>query len=172
MVGVEYRRIIWSFKNRPHIYIFDEKFLWILDSFLHYDFGIFLCFICVLCRAKILPQIYTRIIASLRPPPYTRIIRERNSAQIYMKNRGAFRICVSDWLSVGIFAFVCIAFCICGHRLDKVVFFVDWSMSKFCCKSVMKSHKLIVKMWLCICNCICIYVCIWYWLWLVVVLIR
>ena len=42
-------------------------------------------FICVLCRAKISPQIYTRIIASLKPPPpYTRIIREENFAPRYI----------------------------------------------------------------------------------------
>ena len=147
----------------PHIYIFGEKFLWIRDGFLHYDFVISPMFYLVLCRAKILPQIYTRIIASLKPPPYTRIIREKNFAQIYM--RIAVRLeSVGDWLGVDIFAFVCIMFCICGHRLDKVVF-VDWSMPKFDCKSVIGLHKLIVKMWLCICNCMCICVCIWYWLW-------
>ena len=162
MFGVEYRRIIWSFKNRPHIYIFDEKILWIRDSFCIMILGFSPCFICVLCRAKILPQIYTRIIASLKPPPYTRIICEKNFAQIYM--RIAVRLeSVGDWLSVGIFAFVCITFCICGHRLDKVVF-VDWSMSNFGCKSVIKLYKFIVKMWLCRCNCMCICVCIWRWL--------
>ena len=41
-------------------------------------------FICVLCRAEILPQIYTRIIASLKPPPYTRIICEKNFAPRYI----------------------------------------------------------------------------------------
>ena len=96
-------------------------------------------------------------------PLYTRIICEKNFAQIYI--RIAVRLkSVGDWLSVGVFAFVCIMFCICGHRLDKVVF-VDWLMSKFDCKSVIKLYKFIVKMWLCICNCMCICVCIWYWLW-------
>ena len=67
-------------------------------------------------------------------PLYMRIIYERNFAQIYM--RIAVRLeFVGDWLSVGILAFVCITFCICGHRLKKVVFF-DWLMS-----------KLVVKMW-------------------------
>ena len=43
-------------------------------------------FICVLCRAKILPQIYTRIIASLKPPPYIRALYARKiSPQIYMR---------------------------------------------------------------------------------------
>ena len=96
-------------------------------------------------------------------PPYTRIICEKNFAPDIYKNCGAFRICVSDWLSVSVLVFVCITFCICGHRLDKVVF-VDWLMSNFGCKNVIKSHKLIVKMWLCIYNCMCVCVCIWYWL--------
>ena len=122
------------------------------------------CFICVLCRAKILPQIYTRIIASLKPPPiyahYTRgKFRPRYIWEITVRLES-----VGDWLGVGIFAFVCITFCICGHRLDKVVF-VGWSMSKLDCKSVIGLHKLIVKMWLCICNCMCICICIWRWLW-------
>lgn len=96
-----------------------------------------------------------------RPPIYAHYTRG-NSAQIYMKIAVRLKS-VGDWLSVGILAFVCIMFCICGHRLKKVVF-VDWSMSKFGCKSVMGLHKLIVKMWLCICNCMCICVCIWRWL--------
>ena len=48
-------------------------------------------------------------------------------------------------MGVDIFAFVCIMFCIYGHRLDKDVF-VDWLMSKLDCKSVIGLHKLIVKM--------------------------
>ena len=95
--------------------------------------------------------------------PYIRALYARKiSPQIYM--RIAVRLeSVGDWLSFGIFAFVCIMFCICGHRLDKVVF-VDWLMPKLDCKSVIGLHKFIVKMWLCRCNCMCICVCIWYWL--------
>ena len=126
-------------------------------------FGFFSHSICVLCRAKILPQIYTRIIASLKPPPYTRIIREKNFAPDIYENCGRLKF-VGDWSGVGISAFVCIMFCICGHRLDKVVF-VDWLMSKIDRKSVMGFHKFIVKMWLCRCNCMCVCVCIWRWLW-------
>ena len=115
-------------------------------------------------------NIHTHYRQSETAPIYTRIICEKNFAQIYM--RIAVRLeSVGDWLSVGIFAFVCIMFCICGHRLDKVVF-VDWLMSKFGYKSVIKLHRFIVKMWLCICNCMCVCVCIWRWLWLGVVLIR
>ena len=79
------------------------------------------------------------------PPIYARIICEKNSAQIYMKNRGAAGMMCARLIGVGILAFVCIMFCICGHRLDKVVF-VDWLMSKFGCKSVIKLYKFIVKM--------------------------
>ena len=49
-----------------------------------------------------------------------------------MRNRGAFEIC-GRLIDVGIFAFVCVMFCICGHRLDKVVF-VDCSISKLVVK--------------------------------------
>ena len=107
-------------------------------------------------------NIHTHYCQSETAPIYAHYTREKFRPDIY-ENCGAFRICVSDWLNVGILAFVCITFCICGHRLDKVVF-VDWLMSKFGCKSVMGLHKFIVKMWLCICNCICMCVCIWYWL--------
>ena len=96
--------------------------------------------------------------------PYIRALYSGEiSPQIYI--RIAVRLkSVGDWLRVGIFAFVCIMFCICGHRLKKVVF-VDWSMPKLDCKSVMGLYKFIVKMWLCICNCMCVCVCIWRWLW-------
>ena len=158
-------------KSPTHIHFLTKNFYGFEIVFRIMILGFSPCFICVLCRAKILPQIYTRIIASLKPPPYIRALYARKiSPQIYI--RIAVRLkSVGDWLSVGIFAFVCITFCICGHRLDKV-FFVDWLMSKLDCKSVIKLHKFIVKMWLCICNCMCICVCMWYWLWLVVVLIR
>ena len=97
-----------SLKSPTHIHIFDEKFLWIRDSFLHYDFGI-LPNMRVLCRAKILPQIYTRIIASLKPPPYTRIIREKNFAPDIYNNCGAFGICerlIERW-------YLCVRFVSC-----------------------------------------------------------
>lgn len=44
-------------------------------------------------------------------------------------------VCAIDWGLVSLRSF-CIMFCIWGHRLDKVVFVVDWLMS-----------KLVVKMW-------------------------
>lgn len=92
---------------------------------MHYNLGFSPYFICVLCRAKILPQIYTRIIASLKPPPpYTRIIRERNFAQIYMRIAARLES-VYGSVGVGILAFVCIAFCVCGRRLKRVVLLID-----------------------------------------------
>ena len=107
---------------------------------------------------------YTRALSPVWNRPHIRALYARKlSPQIYM--RIAVRLkSVGDWLGVDIFAFVCIMFCVCGHRLDKDVF-VDWSMSKLGYQSVIKLHKFIVKMWLCICNCMCICVCIWYWLW-------
>ena len=101
-----------AFKNRPHIYIFLTKnfygfetvfALWLLDFSLY--------FICVLCRVKILPHIYTRIIASLKPPPYIRSLYAREISPRYIwEFRRIWNLCASDWLSVGILAFVCIIF--------------------------------------------------------------
>ena len=62
--------ITWRFKNRPHIYIFLTKIFYGFETvFRIMILGFSPCFVCVLCRAKILPQIYKRIIASLKPPP-------------------------------------------------------------------------------------------------------
>ena len=150
---------------------FWRKFLWIRDGFLHYGFWDFLHILCAYYAERKFCHKYTHALSPVWNRPHIRALYARKILpQIYM--RSAVRLkSVGDWLSVGILAFVCITFCICGHRLDKVVF-VDWLMSKFGCKSVMKSYKFIVKMWLCRCNCMCICVCIWYWLWFVVVLIR
>ena len=149
-------------KSPTHIHLFDEKFYRFETVFCIMILWFSPCFICVLCRAKILPQIYTRIIASLKPPPiYAHYTQEKFRPDIY-ENCGAFGI-RARLIGVGILAFVCIMFYICGHRLDKDIF-VDWLMSNFGCKSVMGLHKFIVKMWLCRCNCMCICVCIWRWL--------
>lgn len=88
-------------------------------------------------------DIHTHYRQSKTAPIYTRIICEKNFAPDIYENCGAFEIC-GRLIDVGIFAFVCIMFCVCGHRLDKVVF-VDWLMSKFDCKSVMGLYKFIVK---------------------------
>ena len=171
MVGVEYRRIIWSFKNRPHIYIFWRKIFMDSRQFLTLWFCDFLHVLYAYYAERKFCRKYTHALSPVwNRPLYTRIIREENFAPDIYENCGAFEIS-GRLIERGILAFVCITFCICGHRLDKVIF-VDWAMSKFDCKSVMGLHKFIVKMWLCICNCMCICVCMWYWLWLVVVLIR
>ena len=139
--------------------------------FLHYDFGIFSMFYMRIMQSENFAiDIHTHYRQSETAPHIRALYARKISPQIYM--RIAVRLkSVGDWLGVDVLAFVCITFCICGHRLKKVVF-VDWLVSKFDCKSVIGFHKFIVKMWLCRCNCMCICVCIWYWLWLVVVLIR
>ena len=62
-----------------HTYtFFDEEFYRFETVFCIMILGFSPCFICVLCRAKILPQIYTRIIASLKPPPiYAHYMQEK-----------------------------------------------------------------------------------------------
>ena len=105
---VKYRRITWSLKNRPHIYIFCEKFLQIRDNFCIMILIFSPYFICVLCRAKILPQIYTRIIASLKPPHiYAHYMREKFRPDIYEKSRrGRNDVCEIDWALVSWRSFV------------------------------------------------------------------
>ena len=145
-------------KSPTHIHLFDEKFYGFETVFCIMILGFFPYFNAYYVERKFCHR-YTRALSPVwNRPPYTRIICEKISPQIYIII--AVRLeSVGDWLSVGILVFVCIAFYICGYRLKKIVF-VDWLMSKFGCKSVIKSHKFIVKMWLCICNCMCICVCI------------
>ena len=124
-------------KSPTHIHFLTKNFYGFKAVFCIMILGFPPCFICVLCRAKILPHIYTRIIASLKPPPhiYAHYIREKFRPQIYI--RIAVRLkSVGDWLSVGILAFVCITFCICGHSSDKVVFLIG------------RCQNSIVKVWL------------------------
>ena len=106
-------------KSPTHIHFLTKKFYGFETIFCIMILGFSPYFICVLCRAKILPQIYTRIIASLKPPPYIRALYARKiSPRIYM--RIAVRLeSVGDWLSVDIFTFVCIMYCVCGHRLNR-----------------------------------------------------
>ena len=129
--------------------------LWLWD-FLHF-------YTRIMQSENFATNIHTHYRQSETAPIYAHYMREKFRPDIY-ENCGALGICVGDWLGVDILVFFCVTFCICCHRLDKVVF-VDWSMSKFGCKNVIKLYKLIVKMWLCICNCMCICMCIWYWLW-------
>ena len=134
-------------KSPTHIHLFDENFYGFETVFCIMVFGIFSMFyVRIMQSENSATNIHTHYRQSETAPPiYARIICEKNPAQIYMKNRGAAGMMCARLIGVGIFAFVCITFCICGHRLDKVVF-VDWSMSKFDCKSVMGLHKFIVKM--------------------------
>ena len=138
MVGVEYRCITWRFKI-AHTYTFLTKNFYGFETvFCIMVFGIFSMFLCVLCRAKILPQIYTRIIASLKPPPYTRIICEKNFAPRYIYNNcGAVRICerlIERW-------YLCVRFvscfiCVVIVWIRSFLLLIGWCQS------------LVIKAWL------------------------
>ena len=146
-----------------HTYTFlTKKFLWIRDSFFALWFWDFARYARIMQSENFATDIHTHYRQSETAPYIHALYTRKISPQIYMRIAGRLES-VGDWLGVGILAFVCVAFYICGYRLKKIVF-VDWSMSKFDCKSVMGFHKFIVKMWLCIYNCMCICVCIWYWL--------
>ena len=151
-------------KSPTHIHFFDEKFLWIRDSFFALWFLDFLHVLYAYYTERKFCHRYTRALSPVwnRPPIYTRIICEKNFAQIYMRIARAFEIggqLIELW-------YLCV-------RLYHVLYmwssfeegrFVDWSISKLDCKSVMGLHKFVVKMWLYICNCMCVCVCMWRWL--------
>ena len=102
---------------------FDEKFLWIRDSFFALWLWDFHHVLYAYYAERKFCHKYTHALSPVWNRPHIRALYARKiSPQIYI--RIAVRLkSVGDWLSVGIFAFVCITFCICGHRLDKVVFF-------------------------------------------------
>ena len=152
-------------KSPTHIHLFDENFYGFETVFALWFWDFPRILMRIMQSENFATNIHTHYRQSKTAPHIRALYARKISPPDIYENCGAFRICVSDWLSIGIFAFVCITFCICGHRLKSVVFFVDWLMSKFDCKSVMGLHKFIVKMWLCRCNCMCICVCIWCWLW-------
>ena len=150
-------------KSPTHIHFLTKNFI---DSrqFLHYDFVIFSVFYMRIMQSEnFAANIHTHYRQS-ETAPYIRALYARKISPRYIWKIAARLESVRYWLGVDIFAFVCIMFCICGHHLDKDVF-VDWLMSNFGYKNVIKLYKFIVKMWLCRCNCMCICVCIWYWLW-------
>ena len=92
-----------------HTYtFFDENFYRFETVFCIMILGFSSCFICVLCRAKILPQIYTRIIASLKPPPHIRALYARKiSPQIYIRIAVRLKfVWAIDWASVSLRSFV------------------------------------------------------------------
>ena len=122
------------------------------------------CFICVLCRAKILPQIYTRIIASLKPPPiYAHYTREKFRPRYIWGLRCVWNRWAIDWVLISLRSFVsCFVYTVIVWI--RTFLLIGWCQN-LVVKSVIKLYKFIVKMWLCICNCMCICVCIWYWLW-------
>ena len=77
-----------------HTYtFFDEKFLWIRDSFRIMILWIFSMFYMRIMQSEnFATDIHAHYRQSETAPIYTRIICEKNFAQIYMKNRGAFEI--------------------------------------------------------------------------------
>ena len=112
---------------------------------MHYDFGIFPMFYMRIMQSEnFATDIHAHYRQSETAPIYAHYTREKFRPDIYEKSRRVWNLC-ARLIGVGILAFVCIMFCICGHRLDKSVF-VDWLMSKFDCKSVIKLYKFIVKM--------------------------
>ena len=130
-------------KSPTHIHFWRKIFMDSRQFFALWFLGFSPCFYAYYAERKFCHK-YTHALSPVwNRPPYTRIICEKNFAQIYMRIAVRLEL-VGDWLSVGILAFVCITFCICGHRLDEVVF-VDWLMSKFGRKSVIGLHKFIVK---------------------------
>ena len=151
-------------KNRPHIYIFLTKNFIDSRQFFALWFWDFLHVLYAYYAERKFCHKYTHALSPVwnRPPIYAHYTRGKFRPR-YIWEIAVRSESVCDWLSVGILAFVCITFCICGHCLNEIVF-VDWSMSKLDCKSVIKLYKFIVKMWLCRCNCMCICVCIWRWL--------
>lgn len=112
---------------------------------MHYDFGIFSVFYMRIMQSEnFATNIHTHYRQSETAPHIRALYARKISPPDIYENCGAFRICerlIERW-------HLCVRFVSCfvyGHRLKKVVF-VDWLMSKFDCKSVIKLHKFIVKM--------------------------
>ena len=163
MVGVEYRRIIWRFKNRPHIYVFLTKNFYGFETVFALWFSDF-------------PILYMRITQSENSATniHTNYRQSETAPYIYAHyTRGKFRpryiwelrrVLASalgrlQWcLSACQIMLVCVA--VVAWRTS----FYRWLVWDWDCKSVMGLYKFIVKMWLCICNCMCICVCMWCWL--------
>ena len=81
-----------AFKIAHTYTFFDEKFLWIRDSFSHYDFGILPVFYMRIMQSEnSATNIHTHYRQS-ETAPYTRIIREKNFAPNIYENCGAFGI--------------------------------------------------------------------------------
>ena len=87
----EYRRITWSIKNRPHIYIFLTRNFIDLRQFRIMILGF--CLIRAYYAERKFCRKYTHTLSPVwNRPPYTRIIREKNFAPDIYKNCGAFEI--------------------------------------------------------------------------------
>ena len=107
MVGVEWDVLHEAFKIAHTYTFFDEKFYRFETVFCIMILGFSPCFICVLWRAKILPQIYTRIIASLKPPPHIRALYARKISPRYIwELRCVWNRWAIDWALVSLRSFV------------------------------------------------------------------
>ena len=94
-------KVLWSsidvlheaFKIAHTYTFFDEKFLWIRDSFLHYDFGIFSMFYMRIMQSEnFATNTHAHYRQSETAPPYAHYTREKFRPDIY-ENCGAFEIC-------------------------------------------------------------------------------
>ena len=94
-------------KSPTHIHFLTKNFIDSRQFFCIMILGFSPYFICVLCRAKILPQIYTRIIASLKPPPlYAHYMREKFRPRYIWELRCVWNLWAIDWASVSFRSFV------------------------------------------------------------------
>ena len=125
-----------TLKSPTHIHFFDEKFYRFETVFCIMTLGFSPCFMCVLCKAKILPQIYTRIIASLKPPPiYAHYTRGKFRPDIYEKSRRVWNRWAIDWASASLRSFVSRFVYAVIVWIRSFLFLIGWCQS------------LVVKVW-------------------------
>ena len=79
-------------KSPTHI-LFDEKFLWIRDSFSHYDFVIFSMFYMRIMQSEnFATNIHAHYRQSETAPIYAHYVREKFRPRYIYENCGAFEI--------------------------------------------------------------------------------
>ena len=84
MVGVEWDVLHEAFKIAHTYTFFDEKFLWIRDSFSHYDFGIFPVFYMRIMQSEnFAANIHTHYRQS-ETAPYIRALYARKNSPRYI----------------------------------------------------------------------------------------
>ena len=107
MVGVEYRCITWSIKNRPHIYIFDEKFLWIWYSLFALRFWDFLRILMRIMQSEnSTTNIHTHYRQSETAPIYAHYMREKFRPGYIWELRCVWNRWEIDWALVSWRSFV------------------------------------------------------------------